>query len=568
MSTYDLQALLAKARERAAASAVVTPSVHPNTAAHAVVTAVSAAEGSDETGRHFINQYGELIYYNEEQSRIIDIALSGQSCVLLGAAGTGKTTCMRGLVEELSRQPRIPQLRDVVHKYLPSCGVPGIMLVSFTRRAVANLKRAMPEHMRANCITIHKALEYEPHYYEVEDPESGNSKTTMRFEPARTALNPLPYDIRVVIVDEASMVSVELEKQLRAALRPDVQFIYLGDLNQLPPVFDTAVLGYRILELPVVELTRVYRQALESPIIKYATQIRKGEIIDLRSLEKLHENNPGPHGGIATLHPWKKRISADNACLTAAKFMTTALDCGRYDPEEDMILIPYNKAFGTLELNKHIAQHITRKAGRPVHEIIAGFNKHYFSIGDKVLYDKEDAYITAISRNAQYSGKAAQEPSVHLDYWGMLDLPEDAHHISEDTSAIEDIELFLANSVAKDEDRVNQASHILTLRMCDTDREVTLNTAAELNALLLGYALTVHKAQGSEWRRVFVLLHNSHNTMVQRELLYTAITRARQELYVICESDTFIKGVQSQRIKGNTLAEKAEYFKGKLSQVA
>lgn len=52
--------------------------------------------------------------------------------------------------------------------------------------------------------------------------------------------------------------------------------------------------------------------------------------------------------------------------------------------------------------------------------------------------------------------------------------------------------------------------------------------------------------------------------MIQRELLYTAVTRAKEELYVICEPDTFVKGVQSQRIKGNDLKSKAEYFKGKL----
>ena len=52
--------------------------------------------------------------------------------------------------------------------------------------------------------------------------------------------------------------------------------------------------------------------------------------------------------------------------------------------------------------------------------------------------------------------------------------------------------------------------------------------------------------------------------MIQRELLYTAITRAREELYVICEPDTFEKGINGQRIKGNTLAEKYTYFQGKL----
>lgn len=115
-----------------------------------------------------------------------------------------------------------------------------------------------------------------------------------------------------------------------------------------------------------------------------------------------------------------------------------------------------------------------------------------------------------------------------------------------------------------DGEKVNQASHIITIEMADSGTEINLETAADLNALLLGYALTVHKSQGSEWRKVFFLLHNSHATMIQRELLYTGVTRAKEELYIICEPDTFTKGILGQRIKGNTLAEKAEYFKGKL----
>ena len=54
--------------------------------------------------------------------------------------------------------------------------------------------------------------------------------------------------------------------------------------------------------------------------------------------------------------------------------------------------------------------------------------------------------------------------------------------------------------------------------------------------------------------------------MIARELLYTAVTRAREELYVICEPDTFMKGISRQKVPGNTIAEKAEYFKGKLEK--
>ena len=98
----------------------------------------------------------------------------------------------------------------------------------------------------------------------------------------------------------------------------------------------------------------------------------------------------------------------------------------------------------------------------------------------------------------------------------------------------------------------------------DSERTVHIRSAGELDALLLGYAITIHKAQGSEWDKVFLCLHNSHNMMIQRELLYTAVTRAKEELFVICESDTFEKGITRQRIPGSTWQEKAEYFKGKL----
>jgi exodeoxyribonuclease V alpha subunit len=97
--------------------------------------------------------------------------------------------------------------------------------------------------------------------------------------------------------------------------------------------------------------------------------------------------------------------------------------------------------------------------------------------------------------------------------------------------------------------------------MYHSEEEVSISTASEVNSLLLGYVLTVHKSQGSEWRKVFLILHQSHNIMLQRELLYTACTRPREELYIICEPNSFEKGILSQRIKGNTLAEKAEYLK-------
>jgi exodeoxyribonuclease V alpha subunit len=542
-----LLALIEKVRARNSAAASI-----PTESTESIPT-------EQKSVTHSTNQYGIDITYNTEQQAFIDLALCGEHCVLIGAAGTGKTTCQKGAVLSLLQSNRIPVISDNLgHKYIKE-DTPGIILTSFTRRAVRNIKRAMSDDMKDNCITLHKLLEYQPVPYDVYDEKTDSYKQSMRFEPTRNSVNPLPSTIKAIVFDEASMISTDLYQQLCSALHHDVQFIFVGDIQQLPPVFGSAVLGFKLLEYPVIELTQVYRQALESPIIALATQIRNGEHLAPFTEKVIQEH---PTQGKLTLHPWKKKLHPEVACLTAAKFFTAAYTQNLYDPYEDQILIPFNKAFGTLEINKHIANHIAKTHSRDVWEIIAGFNKYYFSVGDLCLYDKEDAEIVSINRNGTYLGKKPQKESVTLDYWGFNSAG--SSHDPDDFD-LESIDNFLAAAASSsDEEKVNSSSHIIKLRMLDTDETVVLDTASEVNSLLLSYALTVHKAQGSEWERVFVLFHQSHNTMIQRELLYTAITRAKKELYVICEPDTFERGVKSQKIKGTTLAEKAEYFKGKL----
>jgi len=517
-----------------------------------VTDASCGCAGYASTGMH-----GEAITYNQEQQQFIDLASSGEDCVLIGAAGTGKTTCSQGAINALISSGKVPPLQSDGHKHLVSGG-PGILIISYTRRAVNNIRKVQSKDMQANCITAHKLLEYQPEYFEVEDPETGAIKRTMRFLPSRHSSNPLPSTIHTIIVEEASMLSTELFSEITAALLHKVQWIFIGDIQQLPPVFGSAVLGYKMLEHPVVELKQVYRQALESPIIRLAHQILSGRPIPGSSYPKWK------HEGKLTLHPWKKKLHADHAALTLAAFFKAAVDNGVYDPDEDMILIPYNKACGTIEINNHIANHLARRRQAVTFEVIAGFNKHYFSVGDKVLYDREDAEIVEITTNPAYTGARYQKHSAYLDYWGHNpQAAEEAGSCAYDYDA--DIE-FLLEQVASSEDRVTQASHNIVVRLIDTESEVTLNKAAEINSLLHSYALTVHKSQGSEWRKVFFCLHQSHATMLQRELLYTGVTRAREELYVICEPESFTKGITSQRIKGDTLEEKAEFFKGKLDK--
>lgn len=500
---------------------------------------------------------GELITYNSNQQRAIDIGSSGDSFVLIGAAGTGKTTSTQGVIKGLLDSGKVPILQVDGHSHIRS-GTPGILIIAYTRRAVNNIRKVQSEEMKSNCVTCHKLLEYQPVYYELIDPETGQAKKTMRFEPARNANNPLPDTIHTIVVEEASMLSTQYYQELMSALTHPVQWIFVGDIQQLPPVFGPAILGFKMNELPVVELTEVYRQALESPIIRLAHRILSGNPIPAAEYPEWKVDNQ------LTLHSWKKKLSSDHAIATLAMFFKNAVDKGIYNPDEDMILIPFNKACGTIELNANIANHLARKRDEITYEIMAGYNKHYFSVGDKVLYDREDAEIIEIAFNPTYSGARVQSASRHLDYWGhnQGDGSDNKSSIWDGESSL-DVDAMLDSMSSLEEERVTQASHKIVVRLLDTGSEITITKAAEVNALLLAYALTIHKAQGSEWRKVFLTLHQSHATMLQRELLYTAVTRAKEELYVICEPESFTKGIKSQRIKGDTLAEKAEFFKGK-----
>ena len=297
------------------------------------------------------------------------------------------------------------------HKHLLS-NSPGIVICAYTRRAVANIRRNMPADLQNNCITIHKLLEYQPVYYEVTDEATGESKTTMKFEATRNASNPLPPSIRVIIFEESSMIGTDLHKEVIDACPHNPQFIYLGDIQQLPPVFGPAILGFKLLELPVVELTEVYRQALESPVIALAHRILSGKELPAKEFPSWKKE------GAMTIHPWKKKIHADEAVITLGAVFQQFYDKKLYDPEEDIILIPFNKSCGTDELNKIIANYLARKRNEATWQIIAGFNKVHLSVGDKVLYEKEDAVIIKIESNPAYAGVFPIRESKTLDYWG------------------------------------------------------------------------------------------------------------------------------------------------------
>lgn len=504
--------------------------------------------------------------FNAEQLAAIELGLQGKSFCLIGAAGTGKTTVTQELIARLQQASHMRPLEEAT-KHLDK-DAPGIVICGYTNKAVNNIRKKLPAHLQNHCITIHKLLEYQPEYYEILDDE-GMAKTTMRFEPSRNAANPLPH-ISTIIFEESSMIGTDLYGEVLAALaRPaSTQFIFLGDLNQLPPVFGPSILGFKLAELKTIELTHVYRQALASPIISLATALRTCDAATLPSkLSDLISTDNGEHGNL-TVRPWKKRVDKDNAmAVMKAGFLPNMISSGQYDPEQDMILCPFNKSFGTIEINNIIADYLAKQRKAVVYEVIARYQKSYWAVGDRVLVDRHEATITKIDKTIGYGGKLPRDASDTLDRWGddpNSDVPNVALSADEILNMLDN----LGGNAAEDETK-NLASHNITVYIPDLDIHKTLSTAGEINQMLFGYCLTVHKSQGSEWQKVFIFLHDSHATMLSRELLYTAITRAKHSLYIVCEGDTggkrnsLLRAAERPIIPGTTLVEKIGYFRDK-----
>lgn len=519
--------------------------------------------------------------YNEKQMEAIELAMRAKSFNLIGAAGTGKTTTTREVIGQLVKLPHITPLQEST-KWLAKES-PGIVVISFTNKAVNNLKKFLPEELKKHCLTYHKLLQYEPVIYELE-PGNPAGKKTMRFEPSFGPNKPLPH-ISCIIIEESSMVPGDgndngqaLHSILVAALpNPSAtQFIFLGDLNQLPPIFGPSILGFKLLQLQTVELTHVYRQALESPIITLAHKIREGRGFSDKSgrgtlTTEGFVDDRGEHGKV-TIHPWKKKQESGNACKVAQGFLIGLIKSGKYNVDEDIILCPFNKSFGTLELNKSIADFLGKQREAEVYEVIARYQKSYWATGDRVLVDRMEARIIRIEPTPGYSGPVPAASSKTLNRCGTdVGSPQPDEELEQiDGFNILD-SLVVGNNDG--EETKNSASHIITIEFIDTGVQKSFSDAGNINSMLFSYVLTVHKSQGSEWKRVFILLHYSHNSMLSRELLYTAVTRARQELFIICEPDkgevynSITRAAKSPEIHGVTLKEKALYFTRKAKEM-
>lgn len=510
------------------------------------------------------------IKLNERQEAAKELAFAGKSFCLIGPAGSGKTTAQRAVAAALYDSGQLD-----VTTFAAGGGArveaPSIAFVAFTRRAAGNLRKAifkdpkLADIFRNNIMTIHALLEYQPEYYW----DSLEGKNKFRFAPQRTAKNPL--NITHLVVEESSMVGMmDLWQKVFDALPSDVQVIFIGDINQLPPVFGPSVLNYALMQLPIVELTEVYRN--QGMVLENAHNILNGRsLTETPECRIIRGTKPVQYG---------QEMMGNKILPNLFKTLYNTVDADGvrdYDPEHDMILAPWNKqAMGTTNINYWIAQHMGDMRKAVVHEIIAGFNKVYLAEGDPVMVNKQDAVITKIEKNPRYMGKEPQLPGNDLSRFGLrlfdrtgkIDLEEEAP--AGETGMIDYSNFSLEQIANEDAERKQQCSHIVHVKYKDSGFEESLSSAGEFadQVFSLGYCLTVHKAQGSEWRKVFIIMHKDHAVSLYREWFYTGYTRARIGVSVIAKDYVIEKAIKSQRIMGQTLKDKLAFFNAGIEKLA
>lgn len=556
----ELQARLAKVKELKEKSASLA--LVPNPLSTSIK---SSFDNSDlEHLAHLIQDN-----YNEEQVTAVYYALEGFDFNLTGAAGTGKTFTEKAIIHELVKAKGLAYFGQHDFKFPGGDRglMPGFAIVAFTKVAVANSKKAMAKDDRTksyvdHCMTIHRLLEYEPVYWDERDESTGKLVSKMRFEPQRHAGNPL--DIKLLVVEEASMVDVVvLWKALYDALPEDCQIIFVGDINQLKPVFGRSVFAYSLCKLRTVELTHIYRQGQDSDIIVNAHHIKNGDKELISQSAKMEFNII--EGNV------KYKIDQAKAAQGIISMFKGLYEKGMYNPDEDIILSPWNKhELGTNNLNLHLSDYFGRKRNATVYEVIVGFRKLYLAAGDRVMVDRRYAEIVDIVPNPKYAGKRPKPASVALnrfgDYIEGRDDEIDKHLtdiLSDDNNGLnyDYDKIFDKEEV---EDRKNASSHTVIVKFTDDDSDVVfeLTSTGELseNNFSLGYALTVHKSQGSEWPRVFFVMHDDHKINLSREMLYTAVTRAQEQMRIIGKKYLVDYAVDNADCKGSSLAEKIAWF--------
>ena len=350
--------------------------------------------------------------------------------------------------------------------------------------------------------TIHRLLEL-----------SGGMDEHAGFE--RNEQNPLETD--VIIIDEMSMVDLPLMNALLTAIVPGTRLILVGDCNQLPSVGPGSILKDLIASecFPVVMLTRIFRQAQESDIVVNAHKINRGEpvLLDNKSRDFFFLKRQDPNVIISVL------------LTLIQKKLPKYVNAKPYDIQ---VLTPMRKGLlGVERLNSILQEYLNPpEPGKAEKE----YGDHKFRVGDKVMQ---------IKNNYQLEWEITTKYGLTVDK-GMGIFNGDMGIVTEINTYTETLE------VEYDEKRKVKYPFEL------------------LEELELAYAITIHKSQGSEYPAVVIPLLSGPRQLFHRNLLYTAITRARKCVTIVGSDQTFHEMIRNtnEHNRNTSLAERIREFCG------
>lgn len=404
-------------------------------------------------------------YLDEKQKEAVIASVRCGLLVITGGPGTGKTTTINTLIS-----------------YFESEGLQ-ILLAAPTGRAAKRMAEATGYEAK----TIHRLLE-------ISGIQEG-STAGGGFE--RNAQNPLDAD--VIIVDEMSMVDIYLMHALLDAITVGTRLIMVGDRNQLPSVGPGSVLK-DIIEsgkVPVVRLTRIFRQASESDIVVNAHKINRGEHVSLDNKSR----------DFFFLKRSDANVIISIVIQLVRDKMPRYVDATAYDIQ---VLTPMRKGLLGVERLNRILQEYLNPPDRNKREHEQG--GQIFREGDKVMQVKNN-YQLEWEVQSRYGIPVEKGTGVFNGDMGIIR-------------------------------RVDLFSEQLEVEF-DEGRRVTYGFG-QAEELELAYAVTIHKSQGSEYPAVVIPLLTGPRMLMNRNLLYTAVTRARRCVCIVGLPETFDAMVDNQ----------------------
>ena len=361
-----------------------------------------------------------------------------------------------------------------------------IRLAAPTGRAA----KRMTEATGYEAQTIHRLLELSGM------PEDDREGQPIHFE--RNAENPLETD--VIIIDEMSMVDIHLIHSLLMAVTAGTRLILVGDENQLPSVGPGNVLRdiIRSGQFPVDELKKIFRQASESDIVVNAHKINKGEQVEINNKSRDFF--------------FLKRYDADIIIRVVIALIQEKLP--KYveaKPFEIQVLTPMRKGLlGVERLNQILQRYLNPPdASKKEKEIGQGL----FREGDKVMQ---------VRNNYQLEWEIRGRYGIPIE--------KGVGVFNGDTGIIKTINEFAETAEVEFEDG----------RWAEYSFK-------QLDELELAYAVTIHKSQGSEYPAVIIPLLSGPRMLMNRNLLYTAVTRARKCVTVVGSEETFRDMIRNEK---------------------